>query len=164
MNTKYTTNYRTTDRKVAFAAAAEAARHASAMDWEPTDTGSLVHFEGGNWGCCVLGALALQHKLDNQTEEHLLRDLLLEVEDMGLSETLDGVPNIEHRGWASRSVARTFDLMAVAYMRARFGYTMSVTDRLVMEENGIADAEDLAEMDASDFWLLVAKRFEELSR
>lgn len=165
MNTKYTNHaQRIADNKTAFTAAAVAARHASAMGWSPTDTGSLVHFEGGTWGCCALGALALQHKLDNQTEEHTLRDLLFEVEVMVPSETLDGVAGIKHRGWASRSVANAFDRMAVAYHRARFGYTLDYLDRRVMEQNDIADAEDFAHMSASEFWLLVAKRFEELSR
>jgi hypothetical protein len=155
---------RIADYKTAFAAAAEASRHAAAMGWNPTDDGVLIDVQGDTWGCCALGALALQHKLDSQTEEHSMRDLVLEVEDMPMSETLAGVPGIKHRGWASRRVANTFDRMATTYWRARYGYPLDYTDRRVLEENGIADAEDFAHLSASDFWLLVAKRFEELSR
>lgn len=54
--------------------------------------------------------------------------------------------------------------MATTYHRARYGLTMDYMDRRVLEENNIADAEDFAHLSRSDFWLLVAKRFERLSR
>ena len=167
MTNEYTRDDRIADRKTAMATAAVAARHAAAMDWSPTDQGELVVGEfrpGGTWECCALGAVALQHKLDSQCEEHTMEDILNEVEDMGLAETLDGVAGIKDRSHASRSVARTFDRMAHAYQRARYGYPVDHTDRRVMEENGIADAEGLARLSRSEFWLLVAKRFEGLSR
>ena len=154
------------DKKVAFAAAAGAARHAAAMGWSPTSTGDLVvgnYRTVDGWQCCALGALALQHELDSQTDQHTMLDCLLSVEDMGLAETLAHVPGIKNHSWASRRVALQFDRLARTYYNARFGFTMDYVDRRVMEENNIADAEDFAHLSVSDFWLLVAKRFEQLA-
>jgi hypothetical protein len=157
---------RIADRKTAFTATATACRHAAAMGWAPNSEGELITgaLDGSTWQCCALGAMALQHKLDSQVGEHTMPDLLNEVEDMGLAETLNGVPGIKDRSVASRSVARVFDRMANAYHRARFGLPMDIVDRRVLEQNGIADAEDFAHLSASDFWLLVAKRFEGLAQ
>lgn len=152
---------RIADRKTAFTAAAKACRYAAAMDWAPTADGELIAgaLDGSEWECCALGALGLMHKLDSQGEERTMPDLLNEVEDMGLSETLDGVPGIKDRSVASRRVASVFDRMANAYHRARFGLGLSIVDRRVLEQNGL-DAEALAHLSRSEFWLLVAKRFE----
>lgn len=166
MTNEYTHDDRIADRKTAFAAAAEACRHAAAMDWAPNAEGELITgaLDGSAWQCCALGAVALQHKLDSQVGEHTMPDLLNEVEDMGLAETLDGVPGIKSRSIASRSIARVFDRIANTYHRARFGMPMDYMDRRVLEQNGIDDAGDFAHLTRSEFWLLVAKRFEGLSR
>lgn len=166
MTNEYTRDDRIADRKTAYASAATACRHAAAMGWAPNSEGELITgaLDGSTWQCCALGAMALQHKLDSQVGEHTMPDLLNEVEDMGLAETLNGVPGIKDRSVASRSVARVFDRMADTYYRARVGLTMNLTDRRVMEENNIDDREDFAHLSESDFWLLVAKRFEGLSR
>ena len=166
MNDTYTPADHIADRKTAMATAAVAARHAAAMDWMPCWDGELVagDFYGKAWSCCALGAVALQRKLDSQVGEHTMEDILFDVEDMSLSQTLDGVAGIKSRWHASRSVARTFDRMATAYHRCRYGYTLSDMDRRVLEENGIANREDFARLSRSEFWLLVAKRFEGLSR
>ena len=165
MNTIYSQAEHKADRKTAFAAASKAARHAAAMGWKPCSDGELIAGDvyGNAWSCCALGALALQHKLDDQTDEHTMPDILLDVEDMPLAMTLDGVVGIKDRMHASRSVARTFDRMATTYWRARYGYPLDYADHRVLEENNIADAEDFAHLSVSDFWLLVAKRFEGLA-
>lgn len=156
---------RISDRKAAFTATAKACRYAAAMDWAPTATGELIAgaLDGSEWECCALGAVALHHKLDSQGEERTMPDLLNEVEDMGLAETLKSVSGIKDRSVASRRVASMFDRMAYAYHRARFGYAMDTVDRRVLEENGL-DAEALARLSHWEFWLLVAKRFEERAR
>ena len=155
---------RIADRKTAFAAAEEACRYAAVMDWAPTVEGELVTgaLDGPNWECCALGAVALQHQLDRKGEVPMV-DILSKVQDMGLAETLSPVPGIKDRSVASRSVARIFDRMANTYHRARFGLPMNSLDRRVLEENGL-DAEALANLSRSEFWLLVAKRFEALAR
>lgn len=157
------------DRKTAFAATAKACRYAAVMDWAPTNTGALIigALEGDEWECCALGALALQHKLERHVvwvgQERTMPDLLDEVADMSLTETLRPVFGIKDRSVASAVVASVFDRMAEAYHRARFGYAMGSMDRRVLEQNGL-DAEALANLSRREFWLLVAKRFEGLSR
>lgn len=165
MTNEYTQAELKADRKTAMATAAVAARHAAAMDWRPCWEGELVAGDFyGAWSCCALGAVALQHKLDSQVGEHTMEDILFDVEDMSLSQTLDGVAGIKDRPHASRSVARVFDRMATTYHRARYGLPLNDIDRAVLEENNIADREDFGHLSASDFWLLVARRFEGLSR
>lgn len=156
---------RAADRKAAYLAAAEACRYAAVMGWAPTAEGELVTgaLDGPNWECCALGAVALQHRVELHAEVPM-EDLLNEVQDMGLAETLSTVPGIEDRSGASRRVARVFDRMAHTYHRARHGLSMDNLDRQVLEENGIADREDFAYLSRSDFWLLVAKRFEARAR
>jgi hypothetical protein len=155
---------RISDRKTAYTAAAKACRYAAVMDWAPTAEGELVTgaLDGPNWECCALGAVALQHRVDHHAELPM-EDILNEVQGMFLAETLSPVPGIKDRSVASRSVARIFDRMANTYHRARHGLPMDSLDRRVLKENGIADAEDFANLSRSEFWLLAAKRFEQLA-
>lgn len=156
---------RIADRKAAFTAAATACRYAAAMDWAPNAEGELVVGapDGSTWACCALGALSLMHKLESPGEERTMPDLLDEVQDMRLAETLLPVPNIKDRRMAGVRAASVFDRMANAYHRARLGKPMDLVDARVLEQNGL-DAEGLAGLSRQEFWLLVAERFEVRAR
>ena len=145
-------------RKAAYLEAADACRHAAQQGWQPED-GALIYgsHHPGDWACCALGAVALKRRTSPDMCETAFAEAINTVADMRMEDVLDGGDEAD-----AISVAYVFDHLLATWDRCVKGIPLDAQDGYQLMEVNKTRA-SMARLTPEQFWLLAAKRFEQLA-